>query len=163
MLMQTTVVDAEAMRTLATRIASFLQAGDVVVLDGPLGAGKTTFTQGLAAGLGVSGTVTSPTFVVARAHKSLADGPTLVHVDAYRLSGADDIDNLDFDQYGPHILVMEWGSPFVHFVTDDWLHICIDRDDVEGDSEDPAGGVRTLDIETHGSRWDDFDITQVLA
>ena len=161
--MQTTIVDAEAMRTLGLKLAAVLRAGDVIVLDGPLGAGKTTFTQGLAQGLGVSGAVTSPTFVVARMHKSLADGPALVHVDAYRLSGADDIDNLDFDQYGPHVLVMEWGSPFVQFVTDDWLHIRIDRDDLDVDSEDPAGGVRTLDIETHGSRWDELDIEQVLA
>jgi len=161
--MQTTVVDAEAMRTLGTRIASVLLAGDVVVLDGPLGAGKTTFTQGLAQGLDVTGAVTSPTFVVARAHKSLTDGPALVHVDAYRLTGVEDIDNLDFDQYGPHVLVMEWGGPFVEFVTDDWLHIRIDRDDVDDDSEDPAGGTRTLNIETHGTRWSGTNLEQVLV
>ena len=161
--MQINVADAEAMRTLGTRIASILRAGDVVLLDGPLGAGKTTFTQGLAKGLGVSGAVTSPTFVVARAHKSLVDGPALVHVDAYRLTGVEDIDNLDFDQYGPHVLVMEWGGPFVQFVSDDWLHIRINRDDIDGDSEDPAGGVRMLDIEAHGDRWNKIDIAQVLS
>jgi tRNA threonylcarbamoyladenosine biosynthesis protein TsaE len=161
--MQTTVVDAEAMRTLGTRIASILRAGDVVILDGPLGAGKTTFTQGLAQGLDVTGAVTSPTFVVARAHKSLTHGPALVHVDAYRLTGVEDIDNLDFDQYGPHVLVMEWGDPFVEFVTDDWLHIRIDRDDVDDDSDDPAGGTRTLNIETHGTRWSGINLEQVLA
>jgi len=160
--MQTSVVDAEAMRTLGTRIASLLLAGDVVVLDGPLGAGKTTFTQGLAHGLGVSGSVTSPTFVVARAHKSLTEGPALVHVDAYRLTGVEDIDNLDFDQYGPHVLVMEWGGPFVQFVSDDWLHIRINRDDVDSDSEDQAGGVRTLDFEVRGTRWADVDLACVL-
>jgi tRNA threonylcarbamoyl adenosine modification protein YjeE len=161
--MQTTVVDAEAMRTLGTLIASVLTAGDVVVLDGPLGAGKTTFTQGLAHGLGVSGSVTSPTFVVARAHRSLNAGPALVHVDAYRLSGAGDIYDLDFDQYGPHILVMEWGSPFVQYVTHDWLHISIDRQNVDADSEDPAGGVRCLDIEAHGTRWNGLNLEQVIA
>jgi tRNA threonylcarbamoyladenosine biosynthesis protein TsaE len=160
--MQTKVADAEAMRALGTRIASLLLAGDVVVLDGPLGAGKTTFTQGLAQGLDVTGAVTSPTFVVARAHKSIANGPSLVHVDAYRLTRVEDIDNLDFDQYGPHVLVMEWGGPFVEFVSDDWLHIRIGRDDVDDDSEDPAGGVRTLDIETHGTRWADVDLAWVL-
>jgi len=161
--MQTTVVDAEAMRTLGTRIAALLLAGDVVVLDGPLGAGKTTFTQGLAQGLDVTGAVTSPTFVVARAHKSLTDGPALVHVDAYRLTGVEDINNLDFDQYGPHVLVMEWGAPFVQFVTDDWLHIRIDRADIDDDSEDPAGGIRTLEIETHGTRWSGTNLEQGLA
>ena len=161
--MQTTVVDAQAMRNLGHRIAAMLRAGDVVVLDGPLGAGKTTFTQGFAEGLNVSGSVTSPTFVVARAHRSLANGPSLVHVDAYRLSGVDDIDNLDFDQYGPHILVMEWGAPFVEFVTSEWLHIRIDRDDIGLDSDDPAGGIRSLNIEGHGSRWADADFAQVLS
>jgi tRNA threonylcarbamoyl adenosine modification protein YjeE len=161
--MQTTVVDAEAMRNLGQKIASVLRAGDVVVLDGPLGAGKTTFTQGLAQGLNVSGVVTSPTFVVARAHKPLADGPALVHVDAYRLTGAGDIDDLDFEQHGPHVLVMEWGGPFVQFVTDDWLHIRIDRDDVQLDSDDPAGGTRQIDIEPHGPRWSEVNLVQVIA
>lgn len=161
--MQTTVADADGMRALGQTLAGLLQAGDVVVLDGPLGAGKTTFTQGLAAGLGVSGAVTSPTFVVARVHKSVVAGPALVHVDAYRLSGAGDIDDLDFEQYGPHVLVMEWGSPFVHFVTDSWLHISINRDDEPLDAEDPASGVRHINVEPHGARWDDVDLAQVVS
>ena len=161
--MQTTVVDADAMRNLGQKIASVLRAGDLVVLDGPLGAGKTTFTQGLAQGLNVSGVVTSPTFVVARVHRSLADGPALVHVDAYRLAGAGDIDDLDFEQYGPHVLVMEWGSPFVQFVTDAWLHLRIDRADVQLDSDDPAGGTRQIDIESHGPRWSEVNLAQVIA
>jgi len=99
---------------------------------------------------------------VARAHKSLTDGPALVHVEAYRLTGVEDINNLDFDQYGPHVLVMEWGGPFVQFVSDDWLHIRINRDDVDSDSEDQAGGVRTLDFEVHGTRWADVDLAWVL-
>jgi tRNA A37 threonylcarbamoyladenosine biosynthesis protein TsaE len=73
------------------------------------------------------------------------------------------MDNLDFEQYGPHILVMEWGRPYVEFVTDDWLHIRIERDDSAVDSEDPAGGTRTVDIESHGSRWDEMDLMQVLS
>jgi len=161
--MQTTVLDAQSMRILGARIASVLRAGDVLVLDGPLGAGKTTFTQGLAEGLGVSGAVTSPTFVVARAHKSLGDGPALVHVDAYRLTGAGDIDDLDFEQYGSHVLVMEWGGPFVQFVTDDWLHLRINRDDVQLDTDDPASGVRQIDVEAHGNRWADVDLAQVVS
>ena len=161
--MQTTVLDAQSMRILGARIASVLRAGDVLVLDGPLGAGKTTFTQGLGEGLGVSGAVTSPTFVVARTHKSLVDGPALVHVDAYRLTGAGDIDDLDFEQYGPHILVMEWGAPFVRFVTDDWLHLRIDRDDAQLNSDDPASGVRQIYVEAHGARWADVDLAQVVS
>ena len=161
--MHTSVVDAESMRSLGQKVASVLRAGDVVVLDGPLGAGKTTFTQGLAQGLGVSGSITSPTFVVARVHRSLADGPALVHVDAYRLSGASDIDDLDFEQYGPHVLVMEWGGPFVQYVTEDWLHLRIDRDDVQLDADDPAGGTRAIEIEMHGPRWSQVDLVQVLA
>ena len=74
-----------------------LRAGDLVILSGGLGAGKTTFTQGLGAGLRVRGPVTSPTFVISRVHPSLVDGPALVHVDAYRLGGLDELDDLDLD------------------------------------------------------------------
>ena len=80
--------DAAATRALGRRLASELAAGDLVILTGDLGAGKTTLTQGLGDGLGVRGDVTSPTFVIARVHPSLGDGPELVHVDAYRLGGA---------------------------------------------------------------------------
>ena len=81
--------DADAMRDLGRMVGERVRAGDVVVLAGELGAGKTTFTQGLGAGLGVRGDVTSPTFVIARVHPSLGDGPALVHADAYRLGGID--------------------------------------------------------------------------
>ena len=76
-------------QTFGEQLGCALEAGDVVILDGPLGAGKTTFTQGLARGLNVKGRVTSPTFVIAREHRSLVDGPALIHVDAYRLLGED--------------------------------------------------------------------------
>lgn len=80
-------VDADGTRAVAVALAAVLRAGDLLVMDGPLGAGKTTFTQGLGDGLGVRGPVASPTFVIERVHPSLAGGPALVHVDAYRLGG----------------------------------------------------------------------------
>ena len=92
-----TVDDADAMRALGAVIATWVSAGDVVVLSGPLGAGKTTWVQGFAEGLGVRGPITSPTFVIARSHPSLVQGPALLHVDAYRLTGALEFDDLGLD------------------------------------------------------------------
>ena len=86
--------DAQDTQTLGEELGQALEAGDLVVLDGPLGAGKTTFTQGIARGMGVKGRVTSPTFVIAREHSSIGNGPSLVHVDAYRL-GDDPLGELD--------------------------------------------------------------------
>ncbi len=91
------VPDADAMRVLGRDLAARLGAGDLVLLSGGLGAGKTTLTQGLGEGLGVRGGVTSPTFVIARVHPSLVGGPALVHVDAYRLGGIEELDDLDLD------------------------------------------------------------------
>ena len=95
----------------ARRWRRVLRPGDVVVLSGELGAGKTTLTQGLGAGLGVRGDVTSPTFVIARVHPSLADGPALVHVDAYRIGGVAELDDLDLDtSLDEAVTVVEWGE-----------------------------------------------------
>ena len=91
------VPTAEHMRGLGRRLAALLRAGDLVVLTGPLGAGKTTLVQGIGQGLGVRGPVTSPTFVIARVHPSLGHGPALVHADAYRLGGVLELDDLDLD------------------------------------------------------------------
>ena len=91
------IASAQAMRQLGVRLAGVLRAGDLVVLVGSLGAGKTTLTQGIGAGLGVRGDVTSPTFVIARVHPARTDGPALVHVDAYRIAGALEIDRLDIE------------------------------------------------------------------
>ena len=89
--------DAEATRAYGLALAALLRAGDLVVLTGPLGAGKTTLTQGLGAGLGVRGQVASPTFIIARVHPSVTDGPALVHVDAYRLGSLEELDALDLE------------------------------------------------------------------
>jgi tRNA threonylcarbamoyladenosine biosynthesis protein TsaE len=105
------VPDAKAMRGLGAQLAGRLGAGDLVVLTGPLGAGKTTFTQGVAEGLQVRGPITSPTFVLARVHPSLVGGPPLVHADAYRLGSVAELDDLDLDSdVADSVTVVEWGA-----------------------------------------------------
>ncbi|MGZ4603104.1 MAG: tRNA (adenosine(37)-N6)-threonylcarbamoyltransferase complex ATPase subunit type 1 TsaE, partial [Kineosporiaceae bacterium] len=89
------IPSARAMRELGRELASVLTDGDLVVLTGDLGAGKTTLTQGIGAGLGVREEITSPTFVIARVHPPLGRGPSLVHVDAYRLTSLAEVDDLD--------------------------------------------------------------------
>lgn len=106
-----TAEDAEATRAAGQRFAARLGRGDLVILSGELGAGKTTFTQGLAGGLGVRGPITSPTFVLARVHPSLVGGPALVHVDAYRLGTLAELDDLDLDaSVDESVTVVEWGE-----------------------------------------------------
>ncbi|MCX2962523.1 tRNA (adenosine(37)-N6)-threonylcarbamoyltransferase complex ATPase subunit type 1 TsaE [Gordonia sp. Z-3] len=103
------VDDTEA---LGRELAAQLQAGDLVILDGPLGAGKTAMTRGIAAGLGVIGRVSSPTFIIAREHRAALPGrPGLIHVDAYRLGGLDELDALDLDtDLADSVIVVEWGE-----------------------------------------------------
>ncbi|WP_233195592.1 tRNA (adenosine(37)-N6)-threonylcarbamoyltransferase complex ATPase subunit type 1 TsaE [Corynebacterium sp. 13CS0277] len=124
---------------LAEEIGAALRPGDVVLLEGPLGAGKTTFTQGLARGLNVKGRVTSPTFVLAREHRAAGDGPNLVHVDAYRLLDgaregqsvdlAAELDSLDLDsELDDAVVVAEWGGGLVESLASRYLHIVIDRE-----------------------------------
>lgn len=125
------VPDAEAMRALGARLATVCRAGDIVVLDGPLGAGKTTFTQGLAVGLGVAGPVTSPTFVIARVHRA-AHGPDLVHVDAYRLGGLAELDDLDLDaSVADSVTVVEWGEGMAERLSEQVIDVRIARDVAE--------------------------------
>ena len=108
---RSTAEDAAATRTAGLRFAERLLPGDLVILSGELGAGKTTFTQGLAEGLGVRGPITSPTFVLARVHPSLVGGPALVHVDAYRLGSLAELDDLDLDaSFDESVTVVEWGE-----------------------------------------------------
>ena len=120
--------DAEQMRDLGVRVGRTLVAGDLVLLTGALGAGKTTFTQGLGVGLGVRGAVTSPTFVIARVHPSLGDGPDLVHVDAYRLGGTAELDDLDLDtSLDSAVTVVEWGEGLAEGLADSRLEVTIER------------------------------------
>jgi tRNA threonylcarbamoyladenosine biosynthesis protein TsaE len=118
------------MRECGAHVASQCRAGDLVVLTGPLGAGKTTFAQGFAEGLGVSGAVTSPTYVIAREHASTHGGPALLHVDAYRLDGVDELDDLDLDRsLGDAVTVVEWGEGLVEHLDATMIRVRISRDD----------------------------------
>ena len=127
------VPDPESMTTLGEEVAVRLRAGDVVLVTGPLGAGKTTFTQGVARGLDVVGPVTSPTFVIAREHDSQTDGPRLVHVDAYRLGGLAELDDLDLEtSLTDAVTVVEWGGGLVEHLDAPLVSVTIDRD-AEGD------------------------------
>jgi len=119
-------------RALGERLAAVLRAGDLVVLTGPLGAGKTVIAQGVGAGLGVRGDITSPTFVIARVHP----GPRvpLVHVDAYRLGAVSDpvgeVDALDLDaSVDESVTLVEWGAEVVHQLSDEFLEIRLERRD----------------------------------
>jgi len=141
------IPDADAMEGLGARLAGLLAAGDLVVLDGPLGAGKTTLTRGLGAALGARGAVTSPTFVLAREHPTAAGVP-LVHVDAYRLATARELDDLDLD-YDGAIVVVEWGRGKLDGVAESWIDVEIARDAAD-DSRDVA-------ITGHGPRWTHLD------
>jgi tRNA threonylcarbamoyladenosine biosynthesis protein TsaE len=144
------VSSPEQMQELGRRLAALLRAGDLVLLTGELGAGKTTLTRGLGAGLGVRGAVTSPTFVIARVHPSLAAGPPLVHVDAYRLSGGlDEMEDLDLDVSLPEsVVVVEWGEGRVEELSDERLHVVIHRG--AGDTDDETRQVTFTGI---GQRW----------
>src|ERR671914_276392 len=117
---------AQAMRDLGVRLAGVLRAGDLVVLSGGLGAGKTTLTQGIGEGLKVRGPITSPTFVIAREHPSLSGGPPLVHVDAYRLGGLAEVDDLDLDaSLDEAVTVVEWGEGLAEGLADSRLEVRI--------------------------------------
>ena len=135
------------MRALGRRLAALLRAGDLVILAGPLGAGKTTLVQGIGAGLGVRGPVTSPTFVIARVHPPLAGGgPALVHADAYRLGSFGEVDDLDLDtDASSAVTVVEWGTGLAESLAEDRLEITIEPDQ--------DGDVRTVRINGHGARW----------
>lgn len=115
------------MEAFGESIGRMLGAGDLVVLTGALGAGKTTLTRGIAAGLGVRGPVQSPTFVIARTHPSLVGGAPLVHVDAYRLGSALELDDLDID-VERSVVVVEWGRGMVDGIRDSWWEIELERE-----------------------------------
>ena len=121
------VATPEAMEQFGEEIGRMLRPGDLVVLTGPLGAGKTTLTRGIAAGLGVRGPVQSPTFVIARTHPSLVGGTPLVHVDAYRLGSAVELDDLDIDLERSAVIV-EWGRGMVDGLVDSWWEIELERE-----------------------------------
>jgi len=156
--------DAETTRAYGRALANVLRAGDLVVLTGDLGAGKTTLTQGLGAGLGVRGQVASPTFIIARVHPPLADGPALVHVDAYRLGSLDEVDALDLDtSLDESVTVVEWGEGFVEALADDRLEVSLrrPRGAAPVPDDDPSAGVRVVTVRAVGERWDGVDLPVV--
>ena len=168
--LEETISTAAAMRALGRRLALVLRAGDLVLLSGPLGAGKTTLTQGIAEGLHVRGPVTSPTFVIARVHPRLpagGGGPALVHADAYRLGSALELDDLDLDtDTGTSVTVVEWGEGLAEGLSADRLEITITPPAVSGGATDPADGIpdgsadgdlpRTVRVSGAGERWRDI-------
>jgi tRNA threonylcarbamoyladenosine biosynthesis protein TsaE len=143
----------EEMRALGSRLASLFRAGDVVVLTGDLGAGKTTLVQGIGAGLGVRTPVLSPTFVIARVHR---DGRIpLVHVDAYRLGSVEEVDDLDLDaDLDNSLTVVEWGEGLAERLSGDRLQVRIRRS--AGDTDDETRWVR---LEGVGQRWADVQLS----
>lgn len=125
-----------------------------MILSGPLGAGKTTFARGLGEGLGVRGPVTSPTFVIARVHPSLVGGPDLLHVDAYRLGGAGEFDDLDLQaDAAESVTLVEWGVGIAEQLSDDHLVLTFDR----------SGAGRRLTVTAVGARWAGVDLAGTLG
>ncbi|MBC3760284.1 tRNA (adenosine(37)-N6)-threonylcarbamoyltransferase complex ATPase subunit type 1 TsaE [Quadrisphaera oryzae] len=142
------------MHELGRALARLLRPGDLVVLTGDLGAGKTTLAQGLGDGLGVRGPVTSPTFVISRVHPSLVGGPALVHVDAYRLGSAGEVDDLDLDaSLEEAVTVVEWGAGLVEQLASDRLEVQLERPSTEADGE-----VRRVVLRGVGVRWQGVEL-----
>jgi len=135
------------MHQLGVKLSAQLRAGDLVLVNGPLGAGKTVLAQGIGAGLGVSG-VTSPTFVISRVHKAAVP---FIHVDAYRLVDSDNpnlyLDDLDLD-IANSITVIEWGGAESARLSEDRIEITIDRSDE----------IRKVEVNPIGSRWAGFSL-----
>jgi tRNA threonylcarbamoyladenosine biosynthesis protein TsaE len=151
---------ADDTRAVGAQLASLLQPGDLVVLSGDLGAGKTTLTQGLGAALQVRGDVTSPTFVISRVHPSLASGPALVHVDAYRLGGVAELDDLDLDtSVEEAVTVVEWGSGVAEVLADDRLEVELLR--ASADRVEVDGETRRLRVRGVGSRGAGVDLRRL--
>jgi tRNA threonylcarbamoyladenosine biosynthesis protein TsaE len=157
------VPTSEAMRAIGARLAGVLRAGDVVLLTGDLGAGKTTLTQGIATGLGVRDAVTSPTFVIAREHAAGAGRPVLVHVDAYRLSGPPELDDLDLDTaLEKAVTVVEWGAGVAEGLADNRLEVAIyrHRGGEPGNADDETRRVRIVGV---GPRWSTVPLRSVVG
>ncbi len=151
---------AAGMARLGERLAGLLSAGDLVVLSGPLGAGKTTLAQGIGTGLRVRGPITSPTFVIARVHPSLSGGPDLVHADAYRLGSRAEVDDLDLDaDLATSVTIVEWGEGLVEGLADSFLSIRIDARPGASQGRRPPPSDRAASQEPYG----DGEADQVRA
>jgi tRNA threonylcarbamoyladenosine biosynthesis protein TsaE len=143
------VADADALQAWGARLAAMLLPGDLVLLSGPLGAGKTTLAQGIGAGLGVTGPVVSPTFVIARVYRG--GRLPMVHVDAYRLGGVDEVDDLDLDaSVADSVTVVEWGEGLVESLAENRLEVRIERSAGDDGEDDETRTVEAVGI---GPRW----------
>lgn len=160
---QVSTSDADQTRALGEDLGQILAAGDLVMLSGGLGAGKTTLTQGIGIGMGVRGRVASPTFIVARVHPSLSGGPDLIHADAYRIKDLSDLETLDLDSsLDEAVTVVEWGEGKTEAMSDERLSIEVRRAsggqaDTDGDIidlEHMDDGTRLIVLRAHGHRWD---------
>ena len=148
------VPTAARMRDLGRRLAALLRPGDLVVLTGPLGAGKTTLVQGIGQGLGVRGPVTSPTFVIARVHPPTGAGPALVHADAYRLGSRAEVDDLDLDaDLESSVTVVEWGEGLVEELAESHLEVRITMAPAVADGPLGPDEARTVRLTGRGERW----------
>lgn len=155
------LADLAETQALAARVAKQLHAGDVLILTGDLGAGKTTFTQALAKALGITAPITSPTFVLARHHNHPGEGLNLVHVDAYRITGADELASLDLETWlTDSVVVIEWGRGTAEDLTDSYLDIELIRPGAATDelvtdfSDDAIEEPRSAILTGHGPRWE---------
>jgi tRNA threonylcarbamoyladenosine biosynthesis protein TsaE len=145
-------------RALGRRLAGLLRAGDLLILSGELGAGKTTLVQGLGEGLRVRGRVTSPTFVIARHHPPLGAGPGLLHVDAYRLESLEQLDDLDLDAaVEDSVTAVEWGAGLAERLADERLEIRLERARGQSGRGGEARVAHLLDARTRpAARGDDL-------
>jgi len=163
------ITTAARMDAIGRALGRLLRAGDLVLLTGDLGAGKTTLTQGISDGLGVRGPITSPTFVIARVHPSLVGGPALVHVDAYRLGGWDELEDLDLETtLDAGVTVVEWGEGVAEGLADDRLEIAIVRShgsaaEVDGHTGAADDDPRTMEVTAIGRRWHGTDLAAALS
>ena len=160
---QVSTSGADQTRAFGEDLGRILAAGDLVMLSGGLGAGKTTLTQGIGIGMGVRGRVASPTFIVARVHPSLSGGPDLIHADAYRIKDLSDLETLDLDSsLDEAVTVVEWGEGKTEAMSDERLSIEVRRAsggqaDTDGDIidlEHMDDGTRLIVLRAHGHRWD---------
>ena len=160
---QVSTSDADQTRALGEDLGRILAAGDLVMLSGGLGAGKTTLTQGIGIGMGVRGRVASPTFIVARVHPSLSGGPDLIHADAYRIKDLSDLETLDLDSsLDEAVTVVERGEGKTEAMSNERLSIEVRRAsggqaDTDGDIidlEHMDDGTRLIVLRAHGHRWD---------
>jgi tRNA threonylcarbamoyladenosine biosynthesis protein TsaE len=146
------------------RLAAFLQPGDIVILTGDLGAGKTALSSGVIAGLGSTDQVTSPTFTIMR-HHNLPGGGQVLHLDAYRLQSPDDAEDIGLLELldGGAIAIIEWGERIDAALGSDLLYVLMTHDEVSGIDSDEVNDVRLLEVRGRGERWASVDLARAFA